>query len=220
MFRIIKAKEPAAETTQSHDQESSFVDISQEVHARLEDAQSAATNLLQQAREASERLRLEAEQQGLRRAQQTIEQQVQNELDTRLETVLPALQTAIESIRREQANHLKHCEQQVVQLAIAIAQRLVRRELQRKPEIAVDLVREALDLAAGCERIKLHLNPADHETLGDRMVQAARDLRESTLTDIIPDPQVTRGGCIVTTEHGVIDQRVETQLARIEEELI
>jgi flagellar assembly protein FliH len=219
MFRIIKAKDPATKTTAPSDQDSSFVDISHEVQSRLEDAQAAAAHLLDQAREASERLRADAEQQGLQRARQTVDQQLRAELDTRLDSALPALKDAIESVHREKAKHLRRCEQHVVQLAIAIAQRLVRRELKQKPEIALDLVREALDLAAGHERIKLHLNPTDHETLGDRMVLLARDVRDATHTDIIADPQVSPGGCIVTTEYGVIDQRVETQLARIEEEL-
>jgi flagellar biosynthesis/type III secretory pathway protein FliH len=33
------------------------------------------------------------------------------------------------------------------------------------------------------------------------------------------DPSITRGGCRLETRHGVIDQQLETQLARIEAEL-
>jgi flagellar biosynthesis/type III secretory pathway protein FliH len=35
----------------------------------------------------------------------------------------------------------------------------------------------------------------------------------------VPDAGVSLGGCIVESQHGRIDQRIETQLARIEEEL-
>jgi len=35
----------------------------------------------------------------------------------------------------------------------------------------------------------------------------------------VADPDITPGGCRVDTQFGSIDQQLETQLARIEEEL-
>jgi flagellar biosynthesis/type III secretory pathway protein FliH len=37
---------------------------------------------------------------------------------------------------------------------------------------------------------------------------------------IVADPDISPGGCRVVTDYGVIDQQIESQLARIEQEAI
>ena len=36
---------------------------------------------------------------------------------------------------------------------------------------------------------------------------------------VVPDPHITRGGCVIDTVHGQIDARIEPQIDRIVEEL-
>ena len=80
-------------------------------------------------------------------------------------------------------------------------------------------MREALELAAGEDHLRLHLNPADHETLGPRVTLLIKELSGLATPEVVADPAITRGGCRVETRFGVIDQQFEAQLARIEEEL-
>ena len=37
--------------------------------------------------------------------------------------------------------------------------------------------------------------------------------------EVIPDPEISLGGCIVRSMHGLIDQQLETQLQRLVEQL-
>jgi flagellar assembly protein FliH len=114
---------------------------------------------------------------------------------------------------------LNQWEKNVVHLAAGIASRVIRRELAGQPEITLDLVREALELAASSGRLKLRLNPQDCQTLGERAKQLAAQISELAPADVVADPNIRPGGCRVDTEFGSIDQQIETQLARIEEEL-
>jgi flagellar assembly protein FliH len=100
-----------------------------------------------------------------------------------------------------------------------MAERILRQSLPKTPDVTLTLVREALELAAGGARIKLHLNPQDHDALKPQLEQLAGELADLGPTHIVADPQVTHGGCRVETEFGTIDQQFEAQLARIEEEL-
>jgi flagellar assembly protein FliH len=106
-----------------------------------------------------------------------------------------------------------------VRLAVAIARRIVRRELHSHPEIAVEWIREALALAVGSGRIQLYLHPQDHAALGDEVRELVAGLGQLGETEIVADSQISPGGCRVVTQFGEVDQRLETQLARIEEEL-
>ncbi len=104
-------------------------------------------------------------------------------------------------------------------MASAIAERIIRRRLPRQPELPLTLVREALDLAAGSSRLRIHINPVDREALGNQVEMILRELSVLTRAEVVADREITSGGCRVETEFGVIDQQIETQLARIEEEL-
>lgn len=219
MVRIIKASAAVTECPDAASETAGFIDASVEVRSQLNNARNEASRILKEAQEQADGIRQDAEQEGVCQATRTVQKQVRLEVGRRLETALPALEEAVRSIDCEKARHLKQCEAHVVRLATAIAERLVRRELGHAPDITLDLVREALDLAAGSERIKLHLNPADYGTLGEQADQLTARLSETTATEIVANPAVSLGGCLVETEFGDIDQQFESQLARIEEEL-
>jgi flagellar assembly protein FliH len=130
--------------------------------------------------------------------------------------------SAKESIRLADARHqwLRHWEKAAVELAMKVAERIVRREVAASPAVAIGLVREALEMAAGSPRIRICLNPADRDALGDEAQRLTKEIARTADTQIVSDPSISRGGCRVETQHGVIDQRIETQLDRIAEELL
>lgn len=192
-----------------------FSDIADEANRRLDTFRAEAEAILDAARREAEGIRKQAEIDGRRAAEETI----LRELSGRLDTLLPALRRAIEDIHDAKQAWLSHWEKSAVRVAAAIAERLIRRELPGSPEITLTLAREALELAAGEDRLRLHLNPADHETLGPRVEALIEELSGLGATEVVADPTVTPGGCRVETRFGVIDQQFETQLARIEEEL-
>jgi flagellar assembly protein FliH len=125
----------------------------------------------------------------------------------------------IQQITAARLEWLENWEQNAVRLAVAIAEKIVRRQLDTQPNITVDLVREALELAAGSQSIKVYLNAADYGALGKQVESLVRQLAQVTPAEITTHESVTPGGCVVQTEFGTIDQRLESQLARIAEEL-
>ena len=216
---IIKAHSVKSPAPGSAVGEARFVDLGDELHARLEAARLEAARLVADAREAAEQIRREAREQGLQAARDCAQQQAGDDLARRLGTALPALERAIESMECEKARHLRHCEHQVVRLAIAIAERVIRREVSRTPDITLEWIRESLELAASSERISLHLHPTDQQTLRESLAGLLASRSGTQACDIVADPQIAPGSCLVKTEFGVIDQQFRTQLARIEEEL-
>jgi flagellar assembly protein FliH len=107
-----------------------------------------------------------------------------------------------------------------VELAVAIASRLCRRELSRDPEIAQQWIREALQMAAGNAEVVLRLNPDDHAGLSGQIEAITRELTGLGSVRIVADNTISAGGCRVDTEFGSIDQQLEQQLARVAEELL
>ncbi len=178
-----------------------------------------AARIISSANDQAEKVRHLAAQQGLDEAKQSARQAAVQHLDQRLQTLMPALQQNIEQIQQERVEWLGHWEANAVRLAVAIAERIIRRELSQQPEITLDLVHEALELAAGSEQVKIHLNPQDVETLGQQADAWTGQLSRCAPSDIVADESVSPGGCVVKTEFGEIDQQIESQLVRMEEEL-
>jgi flagellar assembly protein FliH len=136
-----------------------------------------------------------------------------------LATVLPALQKTVEEIHHAKQAWLAQWERSAVHLAAAIAARVIRRELERKPDIPLALVREALELAAGQSHVRVHLHPEDHRAIAEQVEMLAAEMASLGDAELVANADVSRGGCRVETRFGVIDQQFEAQLARIEEEL-
>jgi flagellar assembly protein FliH len=139
----------------------------------------------------------------------------------------PDLSSAVEALRQlgdeiaqAQQNWLARSEDHVVRVAVAIAERIIRRELQQDPKIPLILVREAMELAAGNSLMRVVLNPADFQALGARVHDLAQAFARNSQVEVTQDEQVTAGGCRVDTRWGTIDQTIEAQLSRITEELL
>lgn len=100
-------------------------------------------------------------------------------------------------------------EEQLVQLAMAVARQLVRRELKADPGQVLAVVREAMAvLPIGARGVRLHLHPDDAA-----LVREMLSLTEGEQSwNIVEDPILTRGGCKVSSDSSQIDATVERRL--------
>ena len=119
--------------------------------------------------------------------------------------MMNALSTPIRQIDDEVSD-------QLVKLAITIAQQLIRREIKTDPGQIVAVVRDAVkELPVTAKKLTVHLQPDDAE-----LVRQSLSVNDSDMTwKIIEDPVLTRGGCKVVTENSQMDVTVEKQLAEI-----
>jgi flagellar assembly protein FliH len=193
-----------------------FDDMAVDARRYLDAVRVEAAKIVAEARAAAAAIRRQAEKEGQQAALLGVEEVIRKQLAG----TLPALAHAVEDIRQAKQAWLAHWEACGVHVAAAIARRLIRRELIRQPEIPLALVREALELAVGSPQVSIHLNPADQQALGDQVRTLAAEMSGLGEVEIAPDAAVTPGGCRVETRFGTIDQQFETQLARVEEELV
>jgi flagellar assembly protein FliH len=195
--------------------------VRRETQQLIEEARREAAEIRKRGLEEGKK---EGRSHGLSAAKSEIDQQAR-ELSERLaseklQTALPALQAAADAVVRERERWLAHWESIALKLSIAIASKLVRRELETRPETSSKMLGEVFALAAGSERIKVRMHPRDAEHLGARAHEAVCALAACGEAELALDETITPGGCIIETQQGVIDARMETQLERIASELI
>lgn len=194
-------------------------DMSRQAEAYLHAAQQRAAQIVATAKAQADTVEATARDRGRQSALHDAEVLVNAKLERQMQTFVPALSKAVEAIQHSRQSWLKHWEEQTVHLAIAIAGRVIRGEVSRRPEISLTWIREALDLATGQGRIAIHLHPQDFEALGQQAKVLAEQLAPLGAARLESDSNVEPGGCRVVTEFGSVDQQISAQLDRIEKEL-
>ncbi len=96
--------------------------------------------------------------------------------------------------------------------ATRLARQMVRSEMAQRPELVAAVAQEAVDtLLLSAQHITLRVHPDDHPLVaqGAAEVLAARGAR------LLSDACVTRGGCMVESDIGVVDASVESRWRRV-----
>jgi flagellar biosynthesis/type III secretory pathway protein FliH len=199
--------------------EFNFEDMNDRANEYLETVRREAAKIVQQAHQQAEQIRRQAETAGRAAAEEGAQRALDERLASRVATFVAALDQLVVETNDAKADWLRRWEQSAVAVAAAIAERIIRREIRAQPELTIELVREALRLASGAVDVTLYLNPSDYELLGGEADALAQSLGRLAPTRIAANPNVSAGGCLVETALGQIDQRIESQLARIQEEL-
>ncbi len=217
MAGIIKAAGSPKIATSDAARPFQFDDMGQSYLGRVK---TEAAQIIAEARQEAARIKAKATDEGRQAAIAAVEATLRSRLEQQLKSGLAALAAAAREIAQSRHAWQERWETHAVQLSAAIAQRLCRRELSRDPQITRAWVREALALAAGNAQLTLRLNPADQAALREQIEEITQQVSGLAPVRIVADDSISAGGCRVDTEFGSLDQQLETQLARITEELL
>jgi type III secretion protein L len=166
----------------------------------LEEAEKFAAEIRREAHADAENLRAEAYREGVEKAVTEFEQ---NLLDVR---------EIRERVWRE-------TEQDLLRLAVRLTEKILGRELKSDKKTVADIVATALQNARQQEKLTVRVNPADLPIIEKEIENLTRTGRIKFM-DFIADPRVTEGGCLIESEVGTIDARLETQLRVLERALL
>ncbi len=173
----------------------------------------APDRILARAREEAERIREEA------RAEGHAEGRAQGHRDGLVETTAAAgamgeAVSALQALCHETAEAVEH---DAVELALALAAKILAGELKARPERVVDVVRGALRRISDRRQIVVLVDPADLDVVSAAVGDLRAQVGGIETCDVQADRRVGRGGAVVRTVEGEIDATVKTQLERARE---
>ncbi len=152
----------------------------------------------------------EGHQQGLLNAQEEV-----TKIIARFGQIIKFLAQPI-----SETNH--NVEDELLQLAMAIAKQIIRREISTDPRQIIAVIKEAISaLPSNSKNIKIFLHPDDaqlaQEHLGSLLTESSDSSvpKNNDLWTIVEEPVLTRGGCQVKTEFSQVDASIETRTAEI-----
>lgn len=187
--------------------------ISVEEHkARLEEARRETADLVR--REERERFEAQLEE-ALAGARAEHEIELARERE-RIESAVGALQDAAKKLEASAVPWLDTLQTNLCALAVAVARQIIGELAERDSRIVRAIVQDALSqFGSAVQPLRVHLHPADldvvRETTPDWEVRGM---------ELVADPHVSRGGCVIEGPESLVDGDIESNLAMIYRKLV
>ena len=143
-------------------------------------------------------------QEGLAAGQAEIQKRTAelNARIARLDSILKLLARPLEDLDKE-------IEQQLTLLALTVGKQMVRRELRTDPAQVIAVIRESVGrLPAAARDVRVHLHPEDAAVVREHLSAPSTD----RAWNVVEDPAMSRGGCVVRTDTSQIDARLDSRL--------
>jgi flagellar assembly protein FliH len=110
---------------------------------------------------------------------------------------------------------LETAEEQIVALALAIAQKVIHTEIATRREIIQGVLKDAIRSIVDRENMKIHVHPLDFQY----MIEIKADFLSNFdgVKNIVfeEDETVQRGGAVIETLFGEVDARIDQQFNEI-----
>ena len=110
-------------------------------------------------------------------------------------------------------------EEKMLRLSVKVAEKILGEELRIAPSGIAAIVRQVLAGTRCGRQITIQVNEADVQEVRQH-IDSLKQVGVITEIAVVSSPSVSRGGCIVQSELGVIDARLETQLKCLEDILL
>jgi len=128
-----------------------------------------------------------------------------------------ALGQAVAGVEALRTGVAEAVETDAVELALALAGKILAGALQARPELVVEVVQGALRRITDRRRITVLVNPGDLELVRAAIGEITSQGSGVELCDLQSDERVGSGSAIVRTPEGEVDASVHTQLERASE---
>jgi flagellar assembly protein FliH len=221
MGTVIKRENAATASTFS------FTDVEREAAAIIAQARTKAAALVNSAEQRVQQIvdthKHEGYQSGVAEGRRAGFEQARKEgraaaltaAQGELDKLTQALREGVQAYEARKRSLIADAEAGLIELALAIAQRVCKLTVEASSDAARANARALLELVQHDHDIELHLHPADHECLREVAHDVVGDIAERDHVHLKANESVQRGGCVLRSRDGHIDSAIERQLQRV-----
>jgi flagellar assembly protein FliH len=123
-------------------------------------------------------------------------------------------------IETRRARLVEDAERDLLALALAIGERLMRKHLATSPELVHQIVRDAVDLVLNRASLDLYVAPGDVDAIEKFLPSLKKDFADSVVLQLHGDRNLSRGSVIVRTGRGKVAFSLDQQVDDIARELL
>ena len=179
----------------------------------LQEAQDEAARCLARAQEQAVALTTEAYQQGLRQGEEAAHQA----MIAQLSPVLSAFQQVTTEVANLRAVVLRQAEEDVITLAFQLTRKILQYEVREHREVLATTLKRALAHVVEQNQVMVRVHPDDLQYATEIQEELRLAMGDIKTLAMQGDMSVGRGGCIVESNLGTIDARIEAQFEELEQ---
>lgn len=159
----------------------------------------------------------EAYKQGFEAGKIAAFNELEKEFTKRLALRSEQFEDYIKSINKKIEEYERSLENILLELAFLFSEKIIKREIAKESTI-VETIRSSANKLAGAVKIVIKLNPQDYEFI---KATNSNILSGESFSKIVfeKDDKIEAGGCIVESEIGNVDARVNSQFSELKQKI-
>lgn len=185
--------------------------------ACIDQAKLQAEEVIEQAKAEAERMKNDAYEEGKNAGYAEGEANGRLEAETKMKALIDSAAKKAEQIIKlseiDSKNSILSAETKIVEIAMAIADKVIPQHFIDAPQIIFPLVKTALEKVKDQNSIVVRVSAENYEFLlmAKNELQMVLDGEEKL--EIVSDQLLRNDGCIIESANGNVDARLETQMA-------
>ncbi|MDY7034120.1 MAG: FliH/SctL family protein [Thermodesulfobacteriota bacterium] len=134
----------------------------------------------------------------------------------KVEPVIHSFHEILEDLSSLRERIYEKSEHELIKLALVISRSIIHQEITLNREIVLNTVKAALQNAIEVGGIKIRVNPFDMEFIRQcrpQLLSSTEGIKSITIEE---DKSILNGGCVVETDFGDVDARIENQIEELD----
>lgn len=178
----------------------------------IKNAQEEASRIVEEAKKEQENLKSNGHEEGFTQGREEGFATGKEEVDRLVERTHKILEGVM--ARREEI--LSETEQQIVELVILMTRKVVKIISESQKSVIMANVLQALKKVKGRGDVTIRVNMDDVKLTTDHIQDFIKQVENVQGITVLEDSSVEKGGCVVETDFGAIDARIQNQLSELE----
>ncbi|MFJ7976399.1 flagellar assembly protein FliH [Peribacillus sp. NPDC096379] len=199
-------------------------DAKREAKALIKEAETKAGQILQEIEQAKEYWENHEKAEHMKQAYDSgFAEGVQTGRSSGYEEWIDKINQAKEianSSKEEYVKYINSSEAMILELAIAVAEKIIDQKLKESSEAFLSIVKRTIKEARNYREIQLHINPVHYEEIIEQKEDLQAMFTKETALIIYPDPELSEDSCLIESANGRIDASVDSQLREIKDKLV
>jgi flagellar biosynthesis/type III secretory pathway protein FliH len=137
------------------------------------------------------------------------------EFDEKIAALQERISTMLQELESEKNGLYARADSTLLMLCRLMAKKIIGSECGTRSEVILAVLRKALSYVADKDRLVVRVAPADFSAVSDKREFWAPVAERLTGISIEQDERIARGGCILESASGVVDARLDTQVAEL-----
>lgn len=125
------------------------------------------------------------------------------------------VETIIDRLNESKREFLSKISAILVEIVFQIAKKVIKSSISQDKDYVLENLQKALDKISSQKSVNIHINTDEYELVNEQKEYLESLFKNSVNISLFKDKYLERGDCVIETDFGYIDGRVESQLNNI-----